>query len=147
MARLRGRAKRGMRCRSPVPHGHWKTTTFTGALRLTALAGLTFSQIADEYVEHYLRRKGTRSWKDIKGSLNHPYLHHLTEWRLHDIRRTVRSKLAELGVPREVARKIVNHEEGKVDRIYNRHEYMAEKREALEKWERHLAELISRQRK
>jgi integrase len=61
---------------------------------------------------------------------------------LHDFRRTVRSKLAELGVPREIARKVVNHEDGKVDRIYNRHEYMAEKREALEKWERHLMELV-----
>ena len=47
-----------------------------------------------------------------------------------------RSRLAEIGVPREVARKILNHEDGKVDRIYNRHEYLAEKREALEKWER-----------
>jgi transposase len=34
MARLRGRAPRGERCRAGVPHGHWKTTTFTGALRL-----------------------------------------------------------------------------------------------------------------
>lgn len=37
MARLRGRAPRGKRCRAGVPHGHWKTTTFTGALRLTEL--------------------------------------------------------------------------------------------------------------
>src|SRR5690606_28177129 len=37
MARLRGRAPRGERCRSGVPHGHWKTTTFTGALRLTGM--------------------------------------------------------------------------------------------------------------
>jgi len=37
MARLYGRAPRGQRCRAPVPHGHWKTTTFTGALRLGAL--------------------------------------------------------------------------------------------------------------
>ncbi|WP_235523318.1 IS630 family transposase [Sphingobium sp. Leaf26] len=37
MARLRGRARRGMRCRSPIPHDHWKTTTFTGALRLTGM--------------------------------------------------------------------------------------------------------------
>ena len=29
MARLRGRSKRGQRCRAAVPHGHWKTTTFT----------------------------------------------------------------------------------------------------------------------
>ena len=37
MARLRGRARRGERCRAGVPHGHWKTTTFTGALRLTGM--------------------------------------------------------------------------------------------------------------
>jgi transposase len=37
MARLRGGAKRGQRCRAPIPHGHWKTTTFTGALRLGSL--------------------------------------------------------------------------------------------------------------
>lgn len=37
MARLRGRALRGERCRAGIPHGHWKTTTFTGALRLTGM--------------------------------------------------------------------------------------------------------------
>jgi transposase len=37
MARLRGRAPRGERCRAGVPHGHWKTTTFAGALRLTGM--------------------------------------------------------------------------------------------------------------
>jgi hypothetical protein len=31
---LRDRSKRGRRCRAAVPHGHWKTTTFTTALRL-----------------------------------------------------------------------------------------------------------------
>jgi transposase len=44
MARLRGRAPRGARCRAPVPHGHWKTTTFTGALRLS---GMTAPMVLD----------------------------------------------------------------------------------------------------
>lgn len=34
MARTHGRALRGERLRSPIPHGHWKTTTFVGALTL-----------------------------------------------------------------------------------------------------------------
>jgi transposase len=38
MARLYGRARRGERCRAPIPHGHWKTTTFVGALRRSGLA-------------------------------------------------------------------------------------------------------------
>ena len=37
MARRCGRAPRGHRCRAPVPHGHWKTTTFVGALRLSGM--------------------------------------------------------------------------------------------------------------
>jgi transposase len=44
MARLRGRSPRGERCRAGVPHGHWKTTTFTGALRLT---GMTAPSVYD----------------------------------------------------------------------------------------------------
>ena len=31
MARLRGRARRGQRCRAAIPHGHWKTTDLYGA--------------------------------------------------------------------------------------------------------------------
>jgi transposase len=38
MARLYGRAPRGERCRAPVPHGHWKTTTFTAGLRHDGIA-------------------------------------------------------------------------------------------------------------
>ena len=37
MVRLRGRALKGERCRASVPFGHWKTTTFTAALRSTGL--------------------------------------------------------------------------------------------------------------
>jgi hypothetical protein len=44
MARLRGRAPRGQRCRASVPHGHWKTTTFVGALRLS---GMTAPMVLD----------------------------------------------------------------------------------------------------
>ena len=37
MARLHGRSPRGERCRAAIPHGNWKTTTFTAALRLDRL--------------------------------------------------------------------------------------------------------------
>ena len=44
MARLRGRAPRGQRCRAAVPRGHWKTTTLVGALRLD---GMTAPMVLD----------------------------------------------------------------------------------------------------
>ena len=44
MARTRGRAPRGERLRAGVPHGHWKTTTFVGGLRL---GGMTAPMVLD----------------------------------------------------------------------------------------------------
>lgn len=44
MARLRGRSPRGQRCRAPVPHGHWKTTTLVAGLRLS---GMTAPMVID----------------------------------------------------------------------------------------------------
>ena len=37
MARLRGRAPKGERCRASIPHGHWHTTTFVAGLRTSGL--------------------------------------------------------------------------------------------------------------
>jgi transposase len=44
MARRRGRAQRGERCRAGIPHGHWKTTTLVAALRCD---GLTAPMVLD----------------------------------------------------------------------------------------------------
>jgi len=44
MARLYGRSPYGQRCVAALPHGHWKTTTFVGALRAT---GITAPMVLD----------------------------------------------------------------------------------------------------
>jgi transposase len=44
MARLRGWAPKGQRCRAPIPHGHWKTVTFVGGL---TLAGFIAPMVLD----------------------------------------------------------------------------------------------------
>jgi transposase len=60
MMRLRGRAPKGERLRSGAPHGHWKTTTFIAALRLTGMtAPLVFdgpinAETFEAYVEQFL---------------------------------------------------------------------------------------------
>ena len=66
----------------------------------------------------------------------------VTDWRLHDLRRTARTGLAELGVPQIVAEKVLNHAERNVlVRTYDRHEYAAEKAAALERWSSRLREI------
>ena len=62
---------------------------------------------------------------------------------LHDLRRTAASYMASLGVGTDVISKILNHVESGVTAVYNRHSYDPEKRDALERWERHLLGIVS----
>jgi integrase len=62
-------------------------------------------------------------------------------WRLHDIRRTVATRMADLGVLPHVVEAVLNHISGHkagVAGIYNRASYAAEKRAALEMWASHV---------
>jgi len=66
----------------------------------------------------------------------------LQPWRNHDVRRTCRSTLSRLGVTEDVAEAVLAHQRGGVVGTYDRWHRLPEKREALEKWSRFLAELI-----
>jgi integrase len=66
-------------------------------------------------------------------------------WRLHDIRRSVVTGLAELGVRPDVIELVVNHvsgHRGGIAGVYNRSELLPERRAALERWSTHVAGLI-----
>ena len=66
-------------------------------------------------------------------------------WRIHDLRRAMASGMAKLGVQLPVVEKVLNHISGSfggVAGIYQRHEFRAEKRAALEIWARHLATIV-----
>jgi integrase len=67
-------------------------------------------------------------------------------WRTHDIRRTVASGLQRLGVPVAVTEKVLNHVSGTFSGIvgvYQRHDYEAERRVALERWSAHIEGIVS----
>jgi integrase len=57
----------------------------------------------------------------------------LPNWTLHDLRRTARSLMGRAGVPSEVAEMVLGHAIPGIRRVYDRHSYIKEKREALEK--------------
>jgi integrase len=56
-------------------------------------------------------------------------------WTFHDIRRTVRTRLSQLRVDREVAELVIGHGKKGLDRIYDQHKFEAEIRDALERWQ------------
>jgi integrase len=67
-----------------------------------------------------------------------------TGWTLHDLRRTMRTALARLKVAPHVAERILDHRLGtEVEAIYDRYLYLDEMREAIERWEEHIAALLS----
>lgn len=69
----------------------------------------------------------------------------LPHWRLHDIRRTVASGMARLGISLAVIEKILNHTSGSfggIVGVYQRHEFADEKRKALEAWGKFVMHLL-----
>jgi integrase len=61
----------------------------------------------------------------------------------HDLRRTVATRLASLGVPEEDVAAVLNHVRTSVTgRHYDQYQRAAEKRRALEKWSTTIADLI-----
>jgi integrase len=67
-------------------------------------------------------------------------------WELRDLRRTAASGMARLGIELPVIEKVLNHKSGSfagVVGVYQRHEYAAEKRAALQRWADHVEGLVS----
>jgi integrase len=80
--------------------------------------------------------KGKRALDKISG---------VTGWRLHDLRRTIVSGMARLGVPPHVADKILNHQAGTISgvaAVYQRHDFLVERKEALDRWGAHVKQII-----
>jgi integrase len=55
-------------------------------------------------------------------------------WLIHDLRRTTETRLAALGISKEVRSRILNHDIGQLDKAYQHYDFMLEKRQALQTW-------------
>jgi integrase len=67
-------------------------------------------------------------------------------WRIHDLRRTAATGMAEIGIPPHIVEAALNHISGaraSVAGTYNRAQYSTEKKAALERWADHVLGLIS----
>ncbi|MBK5969036.1 MULTISPECIES: tyrosine-type recombinase/integrase [Thiorhodovibrio] len=63
-------------------------------------------------------------------------------WTPHDLRRTCRTRLAALGIPEEIAERVIGHGKTGIVGVYNQYHYRAETRAALERWEQALLALV-----
>ena len=64
--------------------------------------------------------------------------HKVAAFMLHDLRRTVRTGLAKLGIRPDIAERCLNHAQPGIIATYDTHRYLEEKRDALTQWANHL---------
>lgn len=67
------------------------------------------------------------------------------DWTVHDLRRTVASGMARLGIGLPTIERVLNHVSGSfagIVGVYQRHDFATEKRAALDAWGRHVAAII-----
>jgi integrase len=90
---------------------------------------------------------GTKPFQDFTHAKRRlDQLSGVTGWRLHDLRRTCVSGMARLGVAPHIADKILNHQSGTISgvaAVYQRHDFLAERRAALDAWEAHVDRLLA----
>jgi integrase len=117
---------------------------------LVPLSGLAIEIIEsvpsldDRFV--FSTRPGTHISGFSKAKVRAAGLSGVVDWRLHDLRRTAATRLAELGVAHPVVSKLLNHSPRGVmgvTSIYNRYEYVEERREAMELWAQRIRNIVS----
>jgi integrase len=89
-------------------------------------------------------RTPVSGWSKVKSQLDAAM--QIPAWRLHDLRRTAATGMAELGIAPHIIEAALNHVSGAkagVAGTYNRAVYSPEKRAALERWARHILGLVS----
>jgi integrase len=67
----------------------------------------------------------------------------LPAWVIHDLRRSMRTRLSELRIPTEVAEAVIGHKKRGLTAVYDLFEYQDEKRDALGRWAARLRSIVS----
>jgi integrase len=68
------------------------------------------------------------------------------EWSPHDLRRTMASRMGDLGIEPHIIERCLNHVQQGIVGVYQRQEYVQQRKEAFEKWGRKLAALTRTRR-
>jgi len=94
--------------------------------------------------KHDLDRHMQRSWRAL-GRLRHEDRRHkeIAPFVIHDIRRTMRTRLSALPIPDLIRELVIGHTKPELHRVYDQHAYAEEKRQALTLWAARLHSIVA----
>jgi integrase len=76
---------------------------------------------------------GFQAWSQSKRRLD-ARLGFARDWDLHDIRRSIETRMAGLGIPKDHVNRVLNHAMAPIAQHYDHHDYLPEKAAALQLW-------------
>jgi integrase len=91
------------------------------------------------------RARGFTSWGRSKAMLDRRLIDSVKSWRLHDVRRSVATRMCDLGIAPHVVEELLNHHSGHrggIAGVYNRSRYDREVKAAIALWSDHIRTLI-----
>lgn len=117
-----------------LPIGPMATAIFSKRIRKERSGTLLFQATGSE--------KPFSAWSKNKKALDK--LAPIPHWTLHDLRRTLRTGLGKLGVRPDIAERVLNHISARteVEDVYDLNLYLPELRDAMQRWENHLTNLL-----
>lgn len=84
----------------------------------------------------YLPNPGYEEMKEFRTAAG------IADFRFHDIRRTVATRLAEAGVAVSVIEAVLGHRPPRLVRIYQKHSYVPEMRAAMDAWDARIGRIL-----
>jgi integrase len=117
-----------------VPLSDWAVREFEALQRLAKHARHVLpNEAADGPADPKLLTRGVARCQARMNKLG------IAAFTLHDLRRTCRTGLARLKIAPHIAERVLNHAQEKIPGTYDTHDYLEEKRDALDKWSHHLS--------
>lgn len=142
--------------RSEVAHARWREFDTGGAVwtipperfksnttHIVPLSSLALEIIASLPRNSELLFGRVNGFNTNKHRLDAAMGANIPHFVIHDIRRTVRTRLSALRVPHEIAEMVIGHGRKGLARIYDQHRYLSEMREALNGWALRLQEIVA----
>ena len=127
------RTKNGRQHTLPLPPAAW------------AIIDSVPRRLARDFLFGVHSKLGYNGWHDGKAELDQKLGDQVASWRVHDLRRTVATRMADNGITPHVIEAILNHQSGHragVAGVYNRSSYANEVRAALALWADHVRSLV-----